>query len=134
MERMVSSIYCHIFRFNSTPKHNLPIPWQLLPAFNSPMPMKITALEMVLLWQLYYFPVAVVTTNQRLGGLKQRKSILSHFWVPEAKIKVMCLLEGKPFLLSQHPVPKLFLSLWLHNSSICLYLQMTFSSPWFKSL
>ena len=39
-------------------------------------------------WLLYGFPVAAVTNDHRLSGLKQQKFILSQFWRPEVQNQV----------------------------------------------
>ena len=57
----------------------------------------------------YQFPQAAVTNDQKLGGLKQQKCILSQLWRPEVGkqgvSRALLPLEapGKPFL----PLPAL---------------------------
>ena len=41
-----------------------------------------------ILWQLHQFPVAAVTNDHKLGGLKQQKFILSHYGGQKLKISV----------------------------------------------
>lgn len=49
-------------------------PWKKFDAVLDPMRIH---------WTLYLFPVAAVTNDQKLCGLKQHRFILSQFWSPE---------------------------------------------------
>lgn len=84
------------------------------------------------------FAMSAVTNYYKLGGDTQQKLVLFQFWKPKSQIKelaVLCFLQ-RPWkrsscISSSTWWLQAYLSLWLHDFTLCLYLCMASSSSVF---